>query len=206
MNSLRVCLACSASFVCAASANLIVNGSFEESSLNPGSTWSVLGGGNTSIEGWTTVGGGVDYFGTYITASDGLHSIDINNVTPNGGIAQTFATTVGWVYTVEFDMSANMAGGPSTKIMRVNAAGDSEDFEFDYVAAGSTQLDPAWERMSWTFTATSSSTNLWFEGITGGVFGAALDNVVVTGVPTPGALAGFGMVGLLATRRRRYEG
>ena len=101
-------------------------------------------------------------------------------------------------------MSANMVGGPTPKIMRVNAAGAFSDFEFDYVAAGSTQLDPAWERMSWTFTATGSSTQLWFEGISDGVFGAALDNVVVTAVtPTPGALTGFAAMGLLGSRRRR---
>jgi len=204
MNSVRIGIACAVGLACSAQANLIVNGSFEDSTLNPGGSWSVLGGGDTSIEGWVTMGGGVDYFGTIITASDGIHSIDINNLNAHGGIAQTFATTVGWVYTVEFDMSANMAGGPTPKIMRVNAAGDFADFEFDYVAAGATPQDPAWERMSWTFTATSSSTNLWFEGISTGVYGAALDNVVVTGVaPSPGSLGVFATLGLLGARRRR---
>ncbi|MBO6739879.1 MAG: choice-of-anchor C family protein [Phycisphaerales bacterium] len=204
MNKVRITLACTAVLTGAANANLIVNGSFEQSSLNPGGAWSVLGGGDTSIDGWTTVGGGIDYFGTIITASEGIHSIDLNNVSAGGGIAQTFATTVGWIYTVEFDMSANMYGGPTPKVLRVHAAGDAEDFEFDYVAAGATAADPAWERMTWSFTATGSSTNLWFEGISGGVYGAALDNVVVTGVaPTPGTLAGFGALGLLVSRRRR---
>lgn len=204
MNKVRITLACTAVLTGAANANLIVNGSFEQSSLNPGTTWSVLGGGSTAIDGWTTVGGGIDYFGTFITASDGLHSVDLNNVTPGGGIAQTFATTAGWIYTVEFDMSANMFGAPSNKMLRVHAAGDSEVFEFDYVAAGATATDPAWERMTWSFTATGSSANLWFEGISTGVFGAALDNVVVTGVaPTPGTFAGFGALGLMASRRRR---
>lgn len=204
MKLVRFGIACAVGLSCSAQADLIVNGSFEESSLNPGSSWSVLGGGDTSIDGWVTVGGGVDYFGIILAASDGIHSIDINNLSSGGGIAQTFDTTVGWIYTVEFDMSANMAGGPTPKIMRVHAAGDSADFEFDYVAAGATPQSPAWERMSWTFTATSSSTNLWFEGISGGVYGAALDNVVVTGVaPTPGTLAGFAAIGLLGARRRR---
>jgi choice-of-anchor C domain-containing protein len=204
MNTVRITIACAAVLSGAANANLIVNGSFENSSLNPGGSWSVLGGGNTSIDGWVTVGGGIDYFGTIITASDGIHSIDLNNVTPGGGIMQTFDTNVGWIYTVEFDMSANMYGGPTPKVLRVHAGGDTADFEFDYVAAGATAIDPAWERMSWTFVATSSSTDLWFEGISTGVYGAALDTVVVTGVvPAPGALAGFGVLGVVATRRRR---
>lgn len=201
--SALICLGLS-SVAIAGSPNLVINGSFEDSSLNPGGSWSVLAGGNTSIDGWITKGGGVDYLGTIIAASDGMHSIDINNTTPHGGIAQTFATNVGWIYTVEFDMAANMFGGVTPKIMRLNAAGDFADFEFDYVAAGATAQDPAWERMSWTFTATGGNTELWFEGISGGVHGAALDNVVVTGaVPSPSAVALLGLGGLFGSRRRR---
>lgn len=120
MNKVRITLACTAVLTGAANANLIVNGSFEQSSLNPGGAWSVLGGGDTSIDGWTTVGGGIDYFGTIITASEGIHSIDLNNVSAGGGIAQTFATTVGWIYTVEFDMSAVHVGGHVRQIGRAH--------------------------------------------------------------------------------------
>lgn len=204
MNTVRITIACAAVLSGAANANIIVNGSFEQSSLNPGTSWSVVGGGSSAIDGWTTIGGGIDYFGTFITASDGTHSIDINNLSAGGGIAQTFATNAGWIYTVEFDMSANMFGGPTPKIMEVSAAGTSEQFEFDYVAAGATAQDPMWERMTFTFVASGSSSTLEFRGISGGVFGAALDNVVVTGaVPAPGALAGFGVLGVIATRRCR---
>ncbi len=200
----------SAVFVCAAGlagsahANLIMNGSFEESTLNPGGSWSVLGGGDSSIAGWTTVGGGVDYFGTSITASDGIHSIDINNTTAGGGVEQTFATTAGWVYTVTFDMSANMFGSPAEKVMRVSAGGSSEEFVFDYVAAGSTAQDPKWESMEWSFVASGSSSSLRFTGVSGGVFGAALDNVVVTGaLPAPSSIAMLGLAGGMLARRRR---
>ncbi|MFG0246135.1 MAG: choice-of-anchor C family protein [Phycisphaerales bacterium JB052] len=204
MNLVRISFACAVGLACSAEANLIVNGSFEESSLNPGTNWSVVGGGSTAIDGWTTVGGGIDYFGTFIAASDGLHSVDINNISSGGGVAQTFATSAGWIYTVEFDISANMFGGPTPKVMQVSADGSSEQFEFDYVAAGSTAQDPMWERMRFTFIADDASATLVFEGVSGGVFGAALDNVVVTGVaPAPGTLAGMGALGLLASRRRR---
>lgn len=204
MNTVRITIACAAVLTGTANANIIVNGSFEQSSLNPGTSWSVVGGGSSAIDGWTTIGGGIDYFGTFIAASDGIHSIDINNISAGGGIAQTFATNAGWIYTVEFDMSANMFGGPTPKIMEVAAAGTSEQFEFDYVAAGATAQDPMWERMTFTFVASGSSSTLEFRGISTGVFGAALDNVVVTGVvPAPGALTGFGVLGVVATRRRR---
>ncbi len=186
-----------------ASANLIANGSFEDSSLDPGATWIPMGAGDTSITGWTTVGAGVDYMRTILAASDGERSIDLNNITSGGGIAQTFATNAGWIYTVEFDLSANMYGGPSPKVMSVAAAGQSAEFEFDYIAAGSTASDPAWERISWTFVASGSLSTLTFTGISGGVFGADIDNVVVTGaIPTPGAV-GLGFAGMLLTFRRR---
>lgn len=204
----RVCVAAAALAALAGPAlageNLIVNGSFEESNLNPGSTWIPLAGGNTSIIGWTTFGGGVDYMGTLWAPSDGTRCIDLNNVSPNGGIMQSFATVAGWLYTVEFDLSANMFGGPTPKLMRVDAAGQSAEFEFDYVAVGATAADPRWERITWSFIADDSVANLRFTGLNAGVYGASIDNVVVTGqVPTPGALALLGIGGLAAIRRRR---
>lgn len=204
MKLVRIGIACAVGLACSAQADLIVNGSFEESNLNPGSAWIPMGGGNTAITGWTTIGAGIDYMGTILAASDGSRSIDLNNVSSGGGIAQTFATISGWLYTVEFDLSANMYGGPTPKVMQVSAAGQSAEFEFDYVAAGSTAQNPAWERISWTFVGNGSSATLAFEGISGGVYGADIDNVVVTGVaPTPGPLAAFATLGVLASRRRR---
>lgn len=206
--TVRMCLtaACVAASAMAApaAANLIVNGSFEDSSLNPGGAWIALGGGDNSITGWTTFGGGVDYMGTVLAASDGSRSIDLNNVTSGGGIAQSFATNAGWIYTVEFDLSANMYGGPTPKLMSVDAAGESAEFEFDYVAAGSTAANPAWERITWSFIADGPMSTLRFTGLSTGVYGADIDNVVVTGVaPSPGVLALGGMGALLIGRRRR---
>lgn len=207
MNTVRICLACTAVLTCAANANLIVNGSFEDSNLNPGAQWIPMNGGNTAITGWTTIGSGIDYMGTILNASDGTRSIDINNLNAGGGIAQTFATNAGWIYTVEFDMSANMGGSPALKQMSVSADGQSELFVFDYIAAGSTPGAPMWERMTFVFIGDGSSATLSFSGVSTGVYGAELDNVVVTGVaPTPGTLAGFGVLGLMTTRRRRHGG
>lgn len=202
--TLALFAACAAASGVNAGVNLIVNGSFEESGLNPGSAWIPMGGGNTAITGWTTVGAGIDYMGTILAASDGTRSVDLNNVSAGGGIEQSFATVAGWIYTVEFDLSANMYGGPTPKVMRVGAAGQSELFEFDYVAAGSTAANPAWERITWTFIGDGSSATLRFEGISDGVYGADIDNVVVTGVvPAPGPAALLCLGGLVALRRRR---
>lgn len=184
--------------------NLVTNGSFEISDLDPGTAWIPMSAGNTAITGWTTFGGGIDYMGSIVAASDGVRSIDLNNVTPGGGVEQTFATVAGWIYTVEFDLSANMYGGPAPKVMEVSAAGQGEEFEFDYVAAGATAQDPAWERISWSFIGNGSSATLRFTGVSTGVYGAEIDHVVVTGVaPTPGTAALLGLGGLVALRRRR---
>tara|TARA_R110000744_G_scaffold337042_1_gene442327 strand:- start:1529 stop:2149 length:621 start_codon:yes stop_codon:yes gene_type:complete len=201
LNTLIV--SCLAGSALAGTPNLIINGSFEESSLNPGGSFNALGGGDTSINGWTTVGSGVDYLGGLIAASDGIRSIDINNTTSGGGISQSFVTQVGWTYTVTFDMAANMFGGPFEKIMNVSAGGSGEDFVFDYNAAGSTAQNPNWESHEWSFVATSTTSTLQFTGVTGGVYGAALDNVVVTGIPAPSALGAIGLAGLMSTRRKR---
>lgn len=184
-----------------ASASLIVNGSFEQSSLNPGGSWIPLGPGSTAIDGWTTLGGGVDYMGTIWASADGIRNIDLNNTSP-GGIAQSFATVPGAVYEVTFALSANMAGAPAEKVMEVHAAGSSAEFRFNYVDAGSTPADPKWSYKSWSFVATGTSTTLSFVSLSGGVFGPAIDDVVVTGIPTPGTLALLGLAGIAATRRR----
>lgn len=186
-----------------AGTNLIINGSFEEASVNPAGTWIPMSAGNTSITGWTVFGSGIDYLGTFIVASDGQRTVDLNNLTSGGGINQTFATNAGWIYTVEFDLSANMFGGP-VKRMSVGAAGQSAEFEFDYAGLGATAVNPLWQRTTWSFTATGSASTLTFTGLNSGVYGAAIDNVVVTGrVPTPGTAALLGLGGLVAFRRRR---
>lgn len=201
MRSMLVCAAFAIVAGTAVADTVIVNGSFEENNnLNPGGAWTPLGGGNTAITGWTTLGGGVDYIGTLWPASDGIHSVDINNTSP-GGVAQTFNTQAGQRYIVTFDMSANMGGAPALKTMDVSAAGQSASFEFDYIAEGATQFDPHWASHEWSFVATSSSTTLSFMSTSSGVYGPAIDNVVVV-VPAPGsaALALFGF-GLMIRRR-----
>ena len=193
-------------FVGHAQANLITNGSFEESDLNIGGAWASLALGSTAIDSWTVVGSGIDYMGTLWAASDGDRSIDLNLAGAGGGIAQTIETSFGWVYTVEFDLSANMFGAPDAKQMQVGAADQSEVFEFDYNQAEATAGNPNWEHISWTFVASEELTTIEFIGLSAGGFGAAIDNVTVTGVepiPSPSTILGIGSIGLLGLRRKR---
>jgi len=189
-----------------AQADLISNGSFEESPVYLGGSWASLGGGSTAIDGWTVFGTGVDYVGTLWAASDGERSVDLNMRAAGGGVAQTFATISGETYEVEFDLSANMFNTPDGKILEISAAGESKEFEYDYIAVGASAADPKWQRVSWIFTADDSTTTLSFEGINSGAFGAAIDNVSVNevgGVPAPSAMMALGFCGIAASRRRR---
>lgn len=187
----------------AAGGSLVVNGSFEDSAnLNPGAGWTPLPGGSGAVTGWTTLGDGVDYMGTLWPSADGIRCIDLNN-TSFGGMSQAFETAAGAVYTVTFALSANMFGGPAEKRVEVSAAGESMEFVFDYVAQGATSADPKWTYHEWQFTADGPITTLAFTSKSGGVFGPALDDVVVTGIPTPGAAALVGIAGIAAVGRRR---
>lgn len=187
-----------------AQASLIQNGSFEISFMGQNNDWSLVAAGDTSIEGWTSFGNGVDIIGDLWSASEGERSVDINAFNAGGGIEQAFTTVIGASYHVTFDMSANMFLGPDQKVMLVSAGGESEQFSFDYVGFESSAGDPKWAQMVWDFTAIDTTTVLSFSGVNAGAAGAALDNVVVTQtVPAPGALAGLGLAGLFAGRRRR---
>ncbi len=183
--------------------NLVVNGSFELAIVDPGAGFVALGAGSGVIDGWDVVGTGVDYIGTVWAASDGGRSIDLNNLSLGGGIEQSFATVVGEVYFVEFDLSANMFAGPEEKVMRVSAAGVSEDFVYNYVDEESTPEDPMWRREGWSFVATDTSSTVRFLGVSSGSAGASIDNVVVSVVPAPGGVVAVGLAGVIGIRRRR---
>jgi hypothetical protein len=78
---------------------LIVNGSFENTSIEPGSFQDVPAG-STAITGWTVTGNHIDLIGGLWTAAAGRHSLDLEGSACNtgsidgclGGVAQTFAT------------------------------------------------------------------------------------------------------------------
>jgi choice-of-anchor C domain-containing protein len=191
-------------------ADMILNGSFE-SGPNPGSFMN-LAGGSTAIDSWFVTGDGIDYTGTLWQASEGSRSLDLDGSGtapfPNGGIAQTFATTVGMRYVVQFDMAGNPNSGPAIKPMRVSAAGDESDFFFDIT--GKSVNNMGWERKTWEFVATSTFSTIEFRSLTVSPntgWGPALDNVSVTAVPEPSTflhVALISSISVLCRRNRRF--
>ena len=151
--------------------NLIENGSFEIYAKAP-SAWN--GGGmvdmnldigNPDIEGWTVINGAIDYIGSYMQAAEGERSLDLCGAPGSGGVSQTFPTTVGTAYVVQFHMSGNPMTGWSgedqpNKTLAVQAAGQRADFSYDVGAAQNSYQNMKWKPCTFSFVADSDSTTL----------------------------------------------
>jgi choice-of-anchor C domain-containing protein len=183
-------------------ANLIVNGSFETGPA-PGS-FTTLFNGSTVINGWTVGGDSIDYIGTYWNAQDGSRSIDLAGNGP-GSISQTFGTTSGQTYHVEFWMAGNPDGGDTLKAIAASGGSVSGQI-FTFSTIGHSRGDMGWENKFFDFIATGSTTTLTFASDITGPYGPAIDNV---SVPEPATLIllGSGLMALaIASGKRSRRG
>lgn len=193
-----------------AQANLIVNGSFEDTTNfvdNTGQDNDSLAGGSTAMTGWTiTPGHNVSWIGPTnpfsLTASSGAYFLDLTDYqtgAPYGGLSQVIATTPGAHYTLTFDLgSSSIYGLPDG----VTATAGSGSGVFTSTATGTNN----WESETLNFVATGASTTVSFLGASGANY-IGLDNVSVTLSAIPEAatwalmLTGFAGVGVAMRRR-----
>ena len=157
----------------------IVNGSFEPASYF--GSWTTLPGGSTAIPGWTTFASGVEWFTGY--ALDGLYSIDLANYTSSdGGIEQTFPTTPGEVYIIEFSLGTHQTSGrDGTAEIVVSADGASQIFTAENHTGAI-----VWESKTFSFTADDASATLRFRCLQNALLHFAyLDRVGATALSTP---------------------
>ncbi len=206
-------------------ANLLQNGSFEAGySGAPWETYTATHspGPTDHFAYWQIDFGQVDIINTLWDGSDADTlkndaSVDMNG-SLGGGISQVFATTVGALYHVSFDIAGNYAGAPVTKHMDAKVAGVtlpnaaivSNHYTFDVTGKSATNM--GWESRGFDFIATESTTRISFASTITGNAGMALDNVEVTlgtaaPVPEPETyammLAGLGLLGFAARRRKQ---
>ncbi len=185
----------------------ILNGSFEQGT-DPGA-FQPLPAGSGNITSWEIIGLSVDYIGTVWQASDGTRSLDLEGIEANagGGVQQSFATDIGQMYEVTFDIAGNPVGAAAIKVLNVSAGDNNQNFSFDTVESSLEFMN--WDTRMFTFTATSTSTTLAFTAVSPlSGFGAALDNVDVHPVlpipePSTGLLLGAALAGLAVYRRCR---
>ena len=156
---------------------------------------------STFTTGTTWIYSNVDRYrlSDYTTNASTNYIVDLNATSP-GFISQSFNTFVGQTYTVKFNLSANLAGGPRLRPMNVsvinlanNSTVSSQDYTFDTngLVYDGTMAAQGWQEKSFTFVspATSLSIKLSSTCSTCGVAGPIVDNVTICGqspiTPTP---------------------
>jgi len=184
-----------------ANTNLVADGSFSEGA-GVGAFGTISAGGNIG-GAWNVTGGSVDLIGSYWSAPSG-YSIDLDGNSP-GAISQDLSLAPGG-YLLTFSLAGNPDGGDATKTVEVSIDGITRDFTF--TTTGHSRGDMGWTTGSIYFSNVDATTTLSFTSKdAGGPFGAALADISVTAVPEPEAislmLAGVGLVGVMAARRKR---
>ena len=195
-------------------ASLLVNGSFEDPAVAPG-TWAVFG----TIPGWTTTfGPGIEIRNARVgTAQDGVNfvELDSNPLPGNSGMAQTF-TSPSTMLDIAYWYAARPGTPPTSNGIEIwlNALNIGGLFIPGDSGLGTTQT--AWTRYSATVNGIVGANTLEFRAVgRADKLGGSLDNVTVVAQPAPLAptpvpvplpapfgLLGLGVAALLASRRQ----
>ncbi|MFE8072524.1 PEP-CTERM sorting domain-containing protein [Marinobacteraceae bacterium S3BR75-40.1] len=183
----------------AASANLIVNGSFENENVGNGD-WMRFDAAD--VDGWE--GSSIEIWDSYgsVDSYEGEQHAELNAHPYSGsafGIYQEFSTVAGSTYDVFFAYRARSSNDESFKAFIDNGA--------DYSWLMDDHTTGEWSVFQGSFIAQSSVSKLTFLTVNPetGTVGNFLDDVRVTAaVPEPGTLAllGLGLVGFGLSRRK----
>jgi hypothetical protein len=191
MRTTLIVAACASGLVAgSASANLLVNGSFEDAKDfldNYGGDTMNLSVGSTKMRDWTVIGttsgAGLAWIGPTnpygLTAEKGSYFLDLTQEYmsgPYGGVEQTFATVTGDKYKVTFWLGSSPQWGVQDGLT-ASAAGVSKTF----TSTNNGSQNNLWQHEAFDFTATGASTTLSLLGASG-VNYIGLDNVSVTPV------------------------
>ena len=167
----------------ALAANLLVNGSFEQSTCGGGCILDTPAKTN-AITGWTTFLSGAEYFNMPnaiggSVAADGVMIVDLANYVygNGGGIQQNFATTPGARYRLTFSAgNSRYASRSGDGVIQVKVAGQTATFNTP-TAKGVTV---EWSTVTYEFTAITAQTTLAFSNEQNPYANYAfIDNVIV---------------------------
>jgi large repetitive protein len=140
--------------VSATESSLLENGSFENGAASEG--------GVSVLDNWVVTGSPFGYVAdASYTATDGLRITVFNGAGDSfgGTISQSFATTPGATYSLEFDMGIFGAVGKMQRL-RVDLSGSASPFAIQDLTASA---GPAqWSAKSYTFVASGPTTLLTF--------------------------------------------
>ncbi|MDP9860780.1 MULTISPECIES: choice-of-anchor C family protein [Streptosporangium] len=171
-------LSASAGAHASAALPLIANGSFE-TPLSPGVLQINAGG---TIGPWDVTAGSVDLIGFAgpWRAAKGRQSVDLSGGGA-GRIEQSFATTAGRCYTVSYALAGNTHGGPVVKTgyARVTQGPLIVQRAFSFDTTGKTPQNMGYVREKFSFCAQDTTATLALVSTTAGVYGPAVDDVIV---------------------------
>lgn len=180
-----------------ANANIVVNGSFEDTN-QPSGSWAIY----NEINGWVAADGdaGIEVRNNVQgTASDGVNFVELDSRS-NSAMAQTLDTVAGQMYEILFDYSPRINQPESTN--GIEAYWNDEYLGFAADQGGSINL---WTTYSVLVTALGQDQLIFAAIGTSDSFGGNIDNVRVNAVPVPAALplmaSALGMFGV--ARRRK---
>jgi hypothetical protein len=188
----------------AASANLVLNGSFEDVSPAPGvqtqanGTWSIY----NAIAGWnTTAGPGIEVRNNVAgTASSGATCVELDS-TGNTTIAQNLSTAAGSYYALRFDYSGRAgvaAASNGIEVLWNNVVVNLNPI----TASGIGRSNHVWTGYTFGVYGTGSDV-LSFRAVgTQDSLGGSLDNVSVVSEPGILATLSLGVLALAWSRRR----
>jgi choice-of-anchor C domain-containing protein len=190
-------LSLTSSAPCRASANLIVNGGFEQPTPLPFSFGEEFNAGSTGIPGWTVVSGSVDVTPTtWFNSYQGVQALDLDGSSP-GAVSQSFVTTIGTAYQLSFAYADNGTAGGTydgtrTADVTVTDSGGTILLSSSVSHNGSTPDDMNYQIFTGSFVADTMTTTLQFTSTdpSSSNDGIALDAVTVSvsSVPEPGSL------------------